>query len=66
MFPLQLLSLLFISNPGLEPPAERKKKKADSRRAETSKYDMMFSRGDLLEVPRTLFIHFGIYLGGGR
>ncbi|KAF5906280.1 lecithin retinol acyltransferase-like, partial [Clarias magur] len=23
-------------------------------------------RGDLLEVPRTLFVHFGIYLGGGR
>ncbi|CAI5660906.1 unnamed protein product [Oreochromis niloticus] len=27
---------------------------------------MIFTRGDLLEVPRTLFIHFGIYLGGGR
>ncbi|KAM9425408.1 lecithin retinol acyltransferase-like [Pholidichthys leucotaenia] len=25
-----------------------------------------FSRGDLLEVPRTLFTHFGIYLGDGR
>ncbi|KAM9717531.1 lecithin retinol acyltransferase-like [Menidia menidia] len=25
-----------------------------------------FRRGDLLEVPRTLFTHFGIYLGGGR
>ncbi|XP_046693480.1 lecithin retinol acyltransferase-like isoform X2 [Silurus meridionalis] len=23
-------------------------------------------RGDLLEVPRTLFVHFGIYLGDGR
>ncbi|KAL6481388.1 hypothetical protein MHYP_G00094680 [Metynnis hypsauchen] len=23
-------------------------------------------RGDLLEVPRTLFIHFGIYLGDGK
>uniref|UniRef100_A0A667ZM75 Lecithin retinol acyltransferase b, tandem duplicate 2 n=1 Tax=Myripristis murdjan TaxID=586833 RepID=A0A667ZM75_9TELE len=31
-----------------------------------SKYDLMFQRGDLLEVPRTLFTHFGIYLGGGR
>ncbi|XP_030609787.1 lecithin retinol acyltransferase-like [Archocentrus centrarchus] len=70
MFPLPLLSLLFISNPGLEPPAEKKKKEVetDSQRAERakSKYDMIFSRGDLLEVPRTLFIHFGIYLGGGR
>ncbi|XP_054863533.1 lecithin retinol acyltransferase-like isoform X4 [Amphiprion ocellaris] len=26
----------------------------------------MFRRGDLLEVPRTLFTHFGIYLGGDR
>nr|XP_033788367.1 lecithin retinol acyltransferase isoform X1 [Geotrypetes seraphini] len=25
-----------------------------------------FQRGDLLEVPRTLFVHFGIYLGGDR
>ncbi|XP_013807308.2 lecithin retinol acyltransferase isoform X2 [Apteryx mantelli] len=25
-----------------------------------------FERGDLLEVPRTLFIHFGIYLGDNR
>ncbi|XP_068134992.1 lecithin retinol acyltransferase-like isoform X1 [Hyperolius riggenbachi] len=23
-------------------------------------------RGDLLEVPRTLFVHFGIYLGNGK
>ncbi|XP_040526600.1 lecithin retinol acyltransferase [Gallus gallus] len=25
-----------------------------------------FRRGDLLEVPRTLFVHFGIYLGENR
>uniref|UniRef100_W5MP28 Lecithin retinol acyltransferase a n=1 Tax=Lepisosteus oculatus TaxID=7918 RepID=W5MP28_LEPOC len=25
-----------------------------------------FKRGDLLEVPRTLFIHFGIYLGDNK
>lgn len=25
-----------------------------------------FERGDLLQVPRTLFTHFGIYLGEGR
>ncbi|KAM3937240.1 lecithin retinol acyltransferase-like [Leptodactylus fuscus] len=25
-----------------------------------------FKRGDLLEVPRTLFVHFGIYLGNNR
>uniref|UniRef100_A0A7N8XEX9 Lecithin retinol acyltransferase b, tandem duplicate 2 n=1 Tax=Mastacembelus armatus TaxID=205130 RepID=A0A7N8XEX9_9TELE len=41
---------------------------ASRRRGKTtrSKYDLVFSRGDLLEVPRTLFTHFGIYLGGGR
>ncbi|XP_075054488.1 lecithin retinol acyltransferase-like [Mixophyes fleayi] len=26
----------------------------------------LFKRGDLLEVPRTLFVHFGIYLGDNR
>ncbi|KAM4808179.1 lecithin retinol acyltransferase-like isoform 2-T2 [Rhinophrynus dorsalis] len=26
----------------------------------------LFKRGDLLEVPRTLFIHFGIYLGDNQ
>ncbi|XP_030048550.1 lecithin retinol acyltransferase-like [Microcaecilia unicolor] len=30
-------------------------------------YDVScFQRGDLLEVPRTLFVHFGIYLGEDR
>ncbi|XP_074847991.1 lecithin retinol acyltransferase [Carettochelys insculpta] len=30
-------------------------------------YDpLCFKRGDLLEVPRTLFVHFGIYLGDKR
>ncbi|XP_017294378.1 lecithin retinol acyltransferase family protein [Kryptolebias marmoratus] len=34
---------------------------------EDSKYELsQFKRGDLLEVPRTLFTHFGIYLGDGR
>ncbi|XP_034722029.1 lecithin retinol acyltransferase-like, partial [Etheostoma cragini] len=27
---------------------------------------LQFQRGDLLEVPRTLFTHFGIYLGENR
>lgn len=30
-------------------------------------YDLsLYKRGDLLEVPRTLFTHFGIYLGDNR
>uniref|UniRef100_A0A4W6EW08 LRAT domain-containing protein n=1 Tax=Lates calcarifer TaxID=8187 RepID=A0A4W6EW08_LATCA len=33
----------------------------------TRKYDLsLYKRGDLLEVPRTLFTHFGIYLGDNR
>ncbi|KAG8454002.1 hypothetical protein GDO86_000577 [Hymenochirus boettgeri] len=33
----------------------------------TSNYDdVYFKRGDLLEVPRTLFVHYGIYLGNNK
>ncbi|XP_038550514.1 lecithin retinol acyltransferase-like [Micropterus salmoides] len=54
MFPLQLLALLFIST-------QRHDVKDKKRKCE-----LKLQRGDLLEVPRTLFTHFGIYLGGGR
>ncbi|KAM4810425.1 lecithin retinol acyltransferase-like [Rhinophrynus dorsalis] len=35
---------------------------------QTVNYDDIstFKRGDLLEVPRTLFVHFGIYLGNNK
>lgn len=37
------------------------------KKEETSKHDLsLYKRGDLLEVPRTLFTHFGIYLGNDR
>ncbi|XP_018518822.1 lecithin retinol acyltransferase b, tandem duplicate 2 [Lates calcarifer] len=74
MFPLQLLALLFICTLRHDPREKKRRQKeeeeeeeveADGQRGE-SKYDLVFRRGDLLEVPRTLFIHFGIYLGGGR
>lgn len=40
---------------------------AASKKEEDSKYDLsLYERGDLLEVPRTLFTHFGIYLGNNR
>ncbi|XP_045921389.1 lecithin retinol acyltransferase b, tandem duplicate 2 [Micropterus dolomieu] len=57
MFPLQLLALLFIST-------QRHDVKDKKRPAEEE--ELKLQRGDLLEVPRTLFTHFGIYLGGGR
>ncbi|KAK2899504.1 hypothetical protein Q8A73_012633 [Channa argus] len=72
MFPLHLLALLFISTPTLD-LEEKKKKREEEEEADghigegtESKYDRILRRGDLLEVPRTLFTHFGIYLGGGR
>uniref|UniRef100_A0A3B4B7R0 LRAT domain-containing protein n=1 Tax=Periophthalmus magnuspinnatus TaxID=409849 RepID=A0A3B4B7R0_9GOBI len=42
------------------------KKKLNKNEAIQEEDEDEFKRGDLLEVPRTLFIHFGIYLGGGR
>lgn len=55
MFLYQLLNFFFASsNP-------KKEEKDDST------YDLsLYKRGDLLEVPRTLFTHFGIYLGDNR
>ncbi|XP_043954857.1 lecithin retinol acyltransferase b, tandem duplicate 2 [Gambusia affinis] len=65
MFSLRLLALIFVSSATVDPSPEEKKKKGDDEE-EKNRYDLMFMRGDLLEVPRTLFTHFGIYLGGGR
>ncbi|KAM8878562.1 lecithin retinol acyltransferase-like [Spinachia spinachia] len=51
MFLYQLLNLFYVA----------------SQKEERSKYDLsLYKRGDLLEVPRTLFTHFGIYLGDNR
>lgn len=55
MFLYQLLNFFFV--------ASKKEEKEDDQ----SKYDLsLYKRGDLLEVPRTLFTHFGIYLGDNR
>ncbi|XP_054876246.1 lecithin retinol acyltransferase-like [Poeciliopsis prolifica] len=66
MFPLRLLALIFVSSATADPSPEEKKKDDDDDDDEKDRYDLVFMRGDLLEVPRTLFTHFGIYLGGGR
>lgn len=58
MFPLQFLNLFSIA---VTTGYEEKKK------TQGVKYDIsILKRGDLLEVPRTLFTHFGIYLGNNR
>ncbi|KAJ8008511.1 hypothetical protein DPEC_G00105640 [Dallia pectoralis] len=65
MFPFNIFSLLFITATiGRRETKKREKTQDEAKTA--SKYDSMFQRGDLLEVPRTLFTHFGIYLGEGR
>lgn len=52
MFLYQLLNVFFVAS---------KEEEVDSE------YDLShYKRGDLLEVPRTLFTHFGIYLGDNR
>lgn len=54
MFLYQLLNFFFVAS-------KKEEKESDS------KYDLsLYKRGDLLEVPRTLFTHFGIYLGDNR
>lgn len=71
MVPLELLTLIFIFV-----PANQKEVKVEAKKDEEQDQEEldkrgrmcaeMFKRGDLLVVPRTLFTHFGIYLGGGR
>ncbi|KAM3864974.1 lecithin retinol acyltransferase [Diretmus argenteus] len=53
MFPLELFRTIFFV--------------ASKVKEEDCEYDpSLYKRGDLLEVPRTLFTHFGIYLGDNR
>ncbi|XP_078132717.1 lecithin retinol acyltransferase-like [Sander vitreus] len=67
MFPLQLLALLFIATPTADPGDEgEEREEEDGGKTERRSDGKSLRRGDLLEVPRTLFTHFGIYLGGGR
>ncbi|AWP05356.1 putative lecithin retinol acyltransferase-like [Scophthalmus maximus] len=56
MFLYQRLNFFFVAS-----------KEEEEDDDEPPKYDLsLFKRGDLLEVPRTLFTHFGIYLGDDR
>ncbi|XP_077462324.1 lecithin retinol acyltransferase-like [Stigmatopora argus] len=55
MFLFQLLGFFFASG-------SKKKEEPAASAYEATR----FKRGDLLEVPRTMFTHFGIYLGEGR
>lgn len=73
MFALELLTLIFILVPSNEKEVKVEREKEDEQEEEEDRKDRkdsmfagMFKRGDLLVVPRTLFTHFGIYLGEGR
>lgn len=63
MISLQLLTLIFISMPRRQEKKEDAKKR---RRHGEAEAEEKLRRGDLLVVPRTLFTHFGIYLGADR
>lgn len=76
MFNLQLLALIFTFVPWNQKEVKVERRKEDEQEGggvveeEEGRKDRMctgmLKRGDLLVVPRTLFTHFGIYLGGGR
>ncbi|XP_039996789.1 lecithin retinol acyltransferase-like [Xiphias gladius] len=50
----------------LPPPGRERGDPPLTRRCDPAGAPPKFQRGDLLEVPRTLFTHFGIYLGDNR
>ncbi|XP_026180448.1 lecithin retinol acyltransferase-like [Mastacembelus armatus] len=67
----KLFLLAHIKLSSLLPPLRRESPPAkrpdwDECPAQPAGVTQKFQRGDLLEVPRTLFIHFGIYLGDNR
>lgn len=70
MFPVQLLALIFIFVPWNQKEVKVERRKEEEQEVKMDTKDRMcagmLKRGDLLVVPRTLFTHFGIYLGGGR
>lgn len=43
-----------------------KPRRADRTERAGAEVTAQLERGDLLQVPRTLFVHFGIYLGDGK
>ncbi|XP_012687156.1 lecithin retinol acyltransferase family protein [Clupea harengus] len=72
---LHLLTMFFIAtnvedHEDQRDQEEEKKQREDKDKDEDRRrrmYDLsLYKRGDLLEVPRTLFTHFGIYLGNNR
>ncbi|KAI9531399.1 hypothetical protein NQZ68_041610 [Dissostichus eleginoides] len=58
----KLFLLAHFKVSSLLPPPRRER----AGRSEEPPPTRLLQRGDLLEVPRTLFTHFGIYLGEGR
>ncbi|XP_036968530.1 lecithin retinol acyltransferase b, tandem duplicate 2 [Acanthopagrus latus] len=72
MFPLQLLALVFIATASRDDGKDKKRTdgqeegRTDGQEGGRTDRKQTLRRGDLLVVPRTLFTHFGIYLGGDR
>lgn len=82
MLPLHFLSMFFITSSiedqknhrdEVEEGRKRKRREGEGEHKDVDEdcgrpmCDLsLYKRGDLLEVPRTLFTHFGIYLGNNR
>uniref|UniRef100_A0A8C5NCY7 Lecithin retinol acyltransferase-like n=2 Tax=Gouania willdenowi TaxID=441366 RepID=A0A8C5NCY7_GOUWI len=65
MWLLTLLALIFSTSSSSEQRRKQEEEEEEEGQRE-SNYDLIFIRGDLLQVHRTFYTHFGIYLGGGR
>lgn len=64
--------MIFISTPRRQEEVKDERRQGEGEAGgqaggrTDSKYEQTLRRGDLLVVPRTLFTHFGIYVGEGR
>lgn len=62
----KLIILAHLKLSVLLPPPRAARRELEDASPQPAGAPQRFERGDLLEVPRTLFTHFGIYLGENR
>lgn len=63
----QALSVFFLTMTTTTQQEQVQKEEVTIKEKKPRKYNIsLYKRGDLLEVPRTMFTHFGIYLGNDR
>ena len=62
----KLIIIAHVKLSVLLPPPRAARRELEGACPQPAGAPQRFERGDLLEVPRTLFTHFGIYLGDNR